>query len=203
MSSEFTYDDYDATYGGIIFWHNNESSHISTIHGKDTYTIYVLIQNTQEWEEEHFRDQGQGRVHDYLYEQVMGVSMNDTGAQNAACSSGFSIFYDQDYGWCVKFSSLWLNSNTRWDGIKSCGSNNSKMTNQGEAIIIIGAVMQWITIKPGSYVKIDYIPDQWTYNDPLVDDLHWILDSCGTDTNDINTWYTPQYWNCIPRSARL
>ena len=205
MSSEFIPDDTYATYGGIIFWHNQESGYIRNIGNQELHAIYVLIQNTQEWPAEHFRAQGQGQVHDYLYEQVMGISMNDTNPPDAACSSGFSIFHDQDKGWCIKFSSLWLNSNTRWNAIKSCGSNESKMTNQGEAIIIIGAVMQWmqsVTYGVGSYCKINYIPDQWKYNEKILEDFYWPMNSGTTSIDDPNTWYNPDNWSLIPGPAR-
>jgi len=200
MSSAFM-NDYNATYGGIIFWHNQERSHLNTINGQGLYAIYVLIQNTQEWPAEHFGVPGIGRVHDHLYKQVMGVSMKQTDRGNAACSSGFSIFHDNNEGWCIRFSSIFLNSNTQWSATISCGSNNSKMTNLREAIIIIGAVMQWITDGPGSdAIEISYIPDQWRYNNRLVNDYYWPLNSCGTDTNNRATWYNPELWNCIPNA---
>jgi hypothetical protein len=199
MSSAFDNYNYDAVYGGIIFWHNIERGHLNTINGHGLYAIYVLIQNTEEWPAENFGVPGIGRVHDHLYKQVMGVSMKQTDRGNAACSSGFSIFHNNNEGWCIRFSSIFLNSDTEWSATISCGSNDSKMTNLGEAIIIIGAVMQWITDGPGSdAIEISYIPEHWKYNNRLVNDFYWQLNSCGTDTNNRATWYNPELWDYIP-----
>ena len=201
MSDTFT-DDTSATYGGIIFWHNKERGYISSVGGHEIHSIYVLIQNTKFWGAEHFREQGQGRVHDYLYEQVMGVSLHDTGERNAACSSGFSIVYDDDNeGWCIKFSSLWLNSNLTWKGIKSCGTNNSKMTNRGEACIIIGAVCQWMMWGEGSLFDLSYIPDAWRFTTVLQNDTYWEIKSYVPNMpvpENKYTWYDPGSWDAYP-----
>jgi hypothetical protein len=202
LSSPFDNDNIDARYGGVIFWHNQENNHISTIDGHSVRSIYVLIQNTREWTGDRFRRQGGGMVHDYLYQQVVGNSLEETRAVNAACSSGFSIFHDHEDGWCIRFSSRWLNSNLTWGNIMSCGANVSKMTSQGEAIIIIGAIAQWIGKGPGNYHKLESVQKGWKNSKPLIDDLYWIINNSEAipNPNDDTTWYNSDHgrWRYLP-----
>ena len=189
-------------YAGIIFWHKNESG---SIRSPNIYSIYVLIQNTTAWSGDNFRRQGEGKVHDYLYEQVTGDSLNTTDASNAACSSGFSfIWSDVANAWVIKFSSRWLNSKGTWTEIKSCNSNDSKMCNVGEAVIIIGAVNYWMNNGPGSYCDINYIPNEWNENPILQDDYYWITNydyptgiTDNTNPYDPSSWFHQSMFNII------
>ena len=161
-------------YGGIIFWHKNLSGAINP--SKSIYSIYVLIQDTNNWTADNFNDQGRGRVHDYLYEQVVDKSIHTSIPSEFACASGFSMMFDVTIQrWVIKFSSIWLNSNSVFNGIIACGNNNSKMVNEGEAYMIIEAVKAWLYHGPGAVLKVSTIYEQWRSTAQLVDNLFYML----------------------------
>jgi hypothetical protein len=194
MSSDWNDGTRASKYAGIIFWHKHERGYISY---PNIYSIYVLIQDTTSWSGDNFRRQGEGKVHDYLYEQVTGESFGSTNEYDAACCSGFSYTWSDEVNkWVIKFSSRWLNSNGTWTEIKSCNSNESKMCNVGEAVIIIGAVNYWVNNGPGSYSDLNYIPNEWKENPILQDDYYWITncDYYHTGNTDNTDPYDPSYW---------
>lgn len=181
LSSDWNDSDDNSRYGGIIFWHNKSSGIINL--EKRIYSIYFLIQDTNKWGAEHFRAQGQGVVHDYLYEQVVNKSMFGQGA-NTVCSSGFSLSYAADIKqWVIKFSSIYLNSNSVINNLENCGNNGSKMTTVGEGVFIINGIKQWMTEGPRSFLKINNLPDISTNNNTLADDF--ILPLNTITNNDI------------------
>ena len=192
MSNIWDEDDTDAKYAGIIFWHKNGHGEINP--RRNIHSVYVIIQNTMEWSGEHFKNQGQGQVHDYLYEQVLDIGLEED--RNKACSSGFSLVYDHELGnWIIKFSSWWLNSDKSFD-IRQCNNTASKMTNKGEGTIIVGAINQWMRFGIDRNVfTISYIPEEWENDEELEDDYYWCRGLPNGGEYDYDNPYTPERWD--------
>ncbi len=187
LSDPFVPGLYDSDYGGVIFWHNKGNKEI--IHGANAIT--VIIQDTKKWKPEDFGAPGNGIVHNKLYKDLFGESLHNIGPSTAACFSGFSfIFNDVISKWVVKFSSLFANSNTIWtSSIPNCNNNESKMTTNGEATAIVGAVNQWITNGLGSEIPLTHIPVEWEGTQILNDKYQWVLHDF-----DKNYPYEPSRW---------
>ena len=170
----------ESRYAGIIFWHKNDSHMINQ--AKNIRSIYFLIQDTQKWEGDSFRDQGGGRVHNHLYNLVTDTDLFDTDGESQACSSGFSLYYDMDeHKYVIKFSSVYLNSNQnpRTNNIPYCHNNGSKATNFGEFFFILKGIQLWMEGGPGHVIKIEYLnelPGDYNNNRNLVDNFVIPLD---------------------------
>lgn len=102
-------------------------------HGK---SFYVLIQDTATWGEREQREAGQGRVHDYIFESLLG----ETFTRRTTCCGGFSIQHG-----VVKTSSIWLNGvdakNERTG--RPWISDGSKYLSPGERVLVKHAVEMW------------------------------------------------------------
>ena len=64
----------------------------------------MIIQCTDYWPSDVLKEAGQGRVHDYLLKNVLGIDYN----QGRIACGGFSYHKGE-----LKFSSVWLNSNNQ------------------------------------------------------------------------------------------
>lgn len=87
-------------------------------------SFYIIIQCTDGWPEEHLKAAGQGRVHDYLLRNVLGINFD----QDRIACGGFAYVNGQ-----LKFSSIWLNSRDQ-SGVKSDGN---KMLSDAEKTLVI------------------------------------------------------------------
>ncbi len=204
LSDVFDPESHESDYGGVIFWHNHGNKEI--IPGVNAIT--VIIQDTRKWSKEDFGASGNGIVHNKLYKDLLGDSIHNTGPAVAACFSGFSFIYNEiNSYWIVKFSSWYANSNTLWTvPIQNCDNNYSKMTLNGEAIAIIGAVNQWIKNGVNSVVRLEYIPEEWSLTEILDDRYFWVLHDYDSEyPYEPSKWKTlPSYTdpdtpNCVPR----
>ncbi len=191
LSDPFNPSSHKSDYGGVIFWHNKGRKEI--IPGANAIT--VIIQDTRKWDPSDFGASGNGIVHNKLYKDLMGVSIHNVGPDVAACFSGFSFIYSElKNSWVVKFSSLFANSNTLWTSpIQGCANNSSKMTTNGEATAIIGAVNQWITNGLSSEIALTNIPIQWEGTEILNDRYQWTLHDY-----DREYPYDPSKWAELP-----
>jgi hypothetical protein len=151
----------DAKYGGVVLWNYNEIA------------ITVLIQNTNYWKGENFREQGQGRVHNNLYTLVTGIPFDSGDVQ--VCSTGFAIMYDEVQSrWCIKLSSWWLNSNVHQRvHSHACDNDESRMANEGEAAVISDVVYWWIRNGPSATVFFEKVKSSWYSSRPISDDVTW------------------------------
>ena len=151
----------DAKYGGVVLWNYNEIA------------ITVLIQNTNYWKGENFREQGQGRVHNNLYTLVTGIPFDSSDVQ--VCSTGFAIMYDEVHSrWCIRLSSWWLNSNVHQRvHSHACDNDESRMANEGEAAVISDVVYWWIRNGPSATVVFEKVKSSWYSSRPISDDVTW------------------------------
>lgn len=74
--------------------------------GRRRKSFYIIIQCTDEWPKEYYKEVGQGTVHDYLLKNVLGM---DSDQKRIACG-GFAYLLGQ-----LKFSSMWLNGTDQAD----------------------------------------------------------------------------------------
>lgn len=91
--------------------------------GQNGRSFYIVIQCTDEWPSEVFKEAKQGRVHDYLIRNTLGIEYN----QKIVCCGGFS-YHDRK----LKHSSVWLN------GVDQKGSrtDGSKYLSDSEKVLV-------------------------------------------------------------------
>jgi len=155
-SDIFNKDNPNALYAGIIHWitctnnNGNINCEKKLKHRPELPSIRILIQNTANWRESDFGTTGQGLVHSYLYKQLTGINVNHLDAID--CCSGFSILYDEQVGWYVKYSSILLNASNRTTSpyLTNCYSNGNKSMNIGEIFLTNQAVKLWLEKYNGS-----------------------------------------------------
>ncbi|UJR34797.1 hypothetical protein I4U23_027578 [Adineta vaga] len=114
--------------GAIIYaidgeykWKNDSGGKADGFKGR---SFYLIIQCTDDWPESCLNDVGQGRVHDYLLKNVLGI---DYHRDRIACG-GFSYVDGK-----LKYNSIWLNASDQ-EGAESNGdkmlSDKEKMSNK-------------------------------------------------------------------------
>ena len=204
-------DNSNIKYAGAIFWHWKKGKNLGSLYNY-AESVTVIIQNTSLWEYEDFRRAGNGMVHDKLYRDVIGDSLEKhrNHDNNAVCCSGFSIFCDKSrrynyrrnlFTWKIKFNSIWLNGMNIPN--QMCSSDNDKQTNRGETAIIIGAVNAWwnhsYNNSKGNSIQCyfeNFRPVSKYYKDCGSSlnyyDYTWIINK--SENNDIENRWIPEYW---------
>ncbi|KAF0465764.1 hypothetical protein F8M41_026211 [Gigaspora margarita] len=90
--------------------------------GHEGKSFYIIIQCTNHWPSEAYRDGG-GLVHHYLVKNTLGYDYN----QDIVCCGGFSYHKNR-----LKFNSSWLNGKDQ----KGCRSNGLRHLSDPEQILI-------------------------------------------------------------------
>ncbi len=94
-------------------------------------SFYIIIQCTNEWPADCRKAAGQGRVHDYLLKNVMGIEYD----QDRIACGGFAYVNGE-----LKFSSIWLNGRNQTDA----ESDGDKMLSEPEKILAIFCFNEYI-----------------------------------------------------------
>ncbi|CAF4199068.1 unnamed protein product [Adineta steineri] len=108
FSDDFDEFDEEKNYAGAIIssidgkyeWKNEAVG--GKANGFKGRSFYLIIQCTDDWPESCLKAAGEGRVHDYLLKNVLGINYD----QDRIACGGFAYFQGK-----LKFSSVWLNAN--------------------------------------------------------------------------------------------
>ncbi|CAF3471433.1 unnamed protein product [Rotaria socialis] len=105
---------------GKFKWENQEGGKANGFKGR---SFYIIIQCTDDWPVEHLKAAGQGRVHDYLLKNVMGIEYD----QDRIACGGFAYVNGE-----LRFSSVWLNGRSQ----TGAESDGNKMLSDLEKVLV-------------------------------------------------------------------
>ncbi|WNE40486.1 MAG: hypothetical protein GBAus27B_000553 [Mycoplasmataceae bacterium] len=138
----------DKNYAGMIVYSvNNEFKWFNDkgkANGHRGRSFYIVVQCTDKWPELAFKEAKQGRVHDYLIKDTLGIEYN----QDIVCCGGFSYHNGQ-----MKYSSVWLNGRDQ----KGCKSDGNKYLSNNEKVLVDYCFEIYKSHGPG---KIFELPDK-------------------------------------------
>lgn len=144
-------------YAGMIIYHSYGSYRWKQRPGQGVAagyrgrSFYVLIMCTDSWPAEALRAAGEGRVHDYLYQQYFNMAYSN----KRSCCAGFAVLKGESV-----YSSVYLNNQSgRVKGL-TWSSDGSKYMSQPEKELVAAAVSAWKSRGPGVVAKV---PDSLHY----------------------------------------
>jgi len=131
----------------VIYAHEGKFNWTNTALFAKAYSgkfAYVRLVCTDIWTDSDFRAAGQGRVHDKIFRETLGLEFREG---KFSCG-GFAI-----HDGVLKYSSIWLNTNA-CQGLCVLKSDNSKYLSEPEKLLVNYAVENW---KAGNFIL--KIPD--------------------------------------------
>lgn len=136
-------------YAGLVVYHHKGKfkwrNDCGIAKGYSGRGIYILIACTDDWPTDAFKRAGQGMVHDYLYKMYFGCSYSE----KKSCCGGFAIMKGK-----VKYSSIWLNKQSRSAPRNGWTSDGDKMLSAPEIEVVDLAVEAWVRQGPGVMVEV-------------------------------------------------